>query len=156
MIPNDKRLDAISKARTLATRMKDYGRGSQRTLKNLNNTIVRHYNELYRKMAYALACFIFLFIGAPMGAIVRKGGFGWPILISIVFFVLFLVFSLVGERLSQNYILPPLLGMMLPVFIILPIGFFLTQRAMNDSKSLNMETYTNFFRNIGSFFTKKK
>jgi lipopolysaccharide export system permease protein len=156
LIPNAKRIDALNKARTLATRMKDYGRGSERTLKNLNITIIRHYNELYRKVTYAIACFIFLFIGAPMGAIVRKGGFGWPILISIVFFVLFLVLSLVGERLSQNYVLSPFWGMMLPIFIILPIGFFLTQRAMNDSKSLSMETYTNFFRKIGDLFKKKE
>jgi hypothetical protein len=45
---------------------------------------------------------------------------------------------------------------MLPIFIILPIGFFLTQRAMNDSKSLSMETYTNFFRKIGDLFKKKE
>jgi len=151
-----KRQEAVKKAKTLINRMNDYSKGSQRTIRGIEYSIVEHYNELYRKMTLAVACFIFLFIGAPMGAIVRKGGFGWPILISIIFFVLFLVFQLIGERLSESYVLPPFFGMFLPIFIIFPIGVYLTRQAMNDSKSMNLETYIKFFERIADKFKRKK
>ncbi|MFK7946579.1 MAG: LptF/LptG family permease [Saprospiraceae bacterium] len=156
LLTPQKRKEAIAKAKTLVNRMSDYSKGSQRTIRGLEYVIVEHYNELYRKMSYAIACFIFLFIGAPMGAIVRKGGFGWPILISIIFFVLFLVLQLIGERLSEGYILPPFFGMFLPIFIIFPLGVYLTRQAMNDSKSMNVETYIKFFERIGNKFKRKK
>jgi lipopolysaccharide export system permease protein len=111
---------------------------------------------LYRKIAFAIACFMFLFIGAPMGAIVRKGGFGWPILISIIFFVLFLVFALIGERLSQGQVLSPFFGMLFPCFLIFPMGIYLTRKAMNDSDAFNMETYLIIFQKIIKFFKKIK
>ncbi len=156
LLPPIKRKEAINKARTLAIRMKDYSDGSERTLNGIKYSMIEHYNELYRKISYAIACFVFLFVGAPMGAIVRKGGFGWPILISIIFFVFFLVFALIGERLSQGYILSPFWGMMMPCLIIFPIGLFLTRKAMSDSQAMNMETYTLFFEKIMTFFKKKK
>jgi lipopolysaccharide export system permease protein len=155
-IQPDKRREVTNKAKTLVNRLTDYSRGSQRTVEGIKYLIVEHYNELYRKMTYAIACFIFLFIGAPMGAIVRKGGFGWPILISIIFFVLFLVFQLIGERLSEGYVLPPFFGMFLPIFIIFPIGFNITRQAMNDSKSMNIETYKKLFKRFISLFKKQQ
>jgi lipopolysaccharide export system permease protein len=83
-----------------------------------------------------------------MGAIVRKGGFGWPILISIIFFVLFLVFALIGERLSEGQVLSPFFGMLFPCFVIFPIGIYLTRKAINDSAVFNLETYTILFQKI--------
>ena len=153
VLPN-KRREVVNKAKTLVNRMGDYSRGSQRTIRGIKYSIMEHYNELYRKMTLAIACFIFLFIGAPMGAIVRKGGFGWPILISIIFFVLFLVFQLIGERLSESYVLPPFFGMFLPIFIIFPVGVNLTRQAMNDSKSMSIETYKKLFVKISSLFKR--
>jgi lipopolysaccharide export system permease protein len=155
LIPIEQQEGAIEKAKTLANRMNDYGRGSKRTIQGIEYSIIEHYNELYRKVAFAVACFMFLFIGAPMGAIVRKGGFGWPILISIIFFVLFLVFALIGERLSEGHVLSPFFGMLFPCFIIFPIGFYLTRKAMNDSDVFNMETYVIIFQKIIKFFSKK-
>ena len=156
LLTPQKRQEAVKKAKTLVNRMNDYSKGSQRTIRGIEYSIVEHHNELYRKMTFSIACFIFLFIGAPMGAIVRKGGFGWPILISIIFFVLFLVFQLIGERLSESYVLPSFFGMFLPIFIIFPIGVYLTRQAMNDSKSMNIETYIKFFERIADKFKRKK
>jgi lipopolysaccharide export system permease protein len=156
LIPIDQQKGAIAKAKTLANRMNDYSRGSERTISGIEFSIIEHYNELYRKIAFAIACFMFLFIGAPMGAIVRKGGFGWPILISIIFFVLFLVFALIGERLSQGQVLSPFFGMLFPCFLIFPMGIYLTRKAMNDSDAFNMETYLIIFQKIIKFFKKIK
>jgi len=148
LIPLKQQESAVEKAKTLANRVDDYSRGSQRTIRGVEFLIIEHYNELYRKISFAVACFIFLFIGAPMGAIVRKGGFGWPILISIIFFVLFLVFALIGERLSEGQVLSPFFGMLFPCFVIFPIGIYLTRKAINDSAVFNLETYTILFQKI--------
>ncbi len=154
LIRMDRQTSAIQKAESMAKRIRDYSKAIKRSSKRSVRSEMEHFNEIHRKFIFAVACFIFLFIGAPMGAIVRKGGFGWPILIAIVFFVLFMTFVLIGERLAQNFVVPHYIGMWLPCLIMMPIGAFLTNRAMNDSKMLNMETYTKFFKNLFNFGKK--
>jgi len=90
--------------------------------------------ELFTKYSFALVCFIFLFIGAPMGAIIRKGGFGYPILVSIIFFVIFIVLTIVCRKLAESYIMTPFWAAMVPCIILIPVGIFLTRKAMNDSQ----------------------
>ena len=102
--------------------------------------------ELYIKYSYALVCLIFLFIGAPMGAIIRKGGFGYPILVSIIFFVAFVMSSIVCKRLAELYILTPFWSAMVPCLILVPIAAILTVRAMNDSKMINTDRYQMLYR----------
>ena len=92
--------------------------------------------ELYIKYSYALMCFIFVFIGGPMGAIIRKGGFGYPILVSIIFFVSFILLSTFCQKLAEGYLLNPLWAAMVPCMILAPVGVFLTGKAMNDSQML--------------------
>ena len=95
--------------------------------------------ELFTKYSFALVCFIFLFIGAPMGAIIRKGGFGYPILVSITFFVIFIVLTIVCRKLAESYIMAPFWAAMVPCIILIPVGFFLTRKAMNDSQLFNTD-----------------
>ena len=95
--------------------------------------------ELFTKYSFALVCFIFLFIGAPMGAIIRKGGFGYPILVSIIFFVIFIVLTIVCRKLAESYIMAPFWAAMVPCIILIPVGFFLTRKAMNDSQLFNTD-----------------
>lgn len=155
LVPMNRRTAAFQKASSMAKRVRDYAKSVKRSSARSKYSVVEHYNEIHRKGIFAVACFIFLFIGAPMGAIVRKGGFGWPILIAIVFFMLFMTFVLIGERLAQNFVVPHYIGMWLPCLVLMPIGVFLTNRAMNDSKMLNMETYARFFKNLIGFFKSK-
>ena len=107
--------------------------------------------ELHSKFALAIACLIFLFIGAPMGAIVRKGGFGFPFLIAIFFFALFIILSIMMRKMAESLAINPVLGAWLPVLIIFAMGFTLTLRAMRDSKLMNLDTYT---MGIQKFFSK--
>lgn len=100
---------------------------------------VLYENEIHRKFALAFACLLFLFIGAPMGAIIRKGGFGWPILIAIIFFTVFFVLSLVGEKMSKSLAWPPYVGMWFPTYILLPLGVLLTWKASKDSKVFDLQ-----------------
>ncbi len=95
--------------------------------------------ELYTKYSFALVCFVFLFIGAPMGAIIRKGGFGYPILVSIIFFVTFIMLTIMCRKLAEAYILTPFWAAMAPCLALVPIGAFLTRRAMNDSQMFSTD-----------------
>jgi lipopolysaccharide export system permease protein len=95
--------------------------------------------ELYIKYCFALVCFIFLFIGAPMGAIIRKGGFGYPILVSIVFFVIFIVLTIVCRKLAESYFMSAFWAAMVPCLALIPVGAYLTVKAMNDSQLFSTE-----------------
>ena len=99
---------------------------------------VKHLYEMHFKFSLAASCVIFLFIGAPMGAIVRKGGFGYPIIISIIFFMLFITLNIMCKKLSESHTLPTVLAAWLPCLILLPIGITLTIKAMNDSQIPNV------------------
>jgi len=95
--------------------------------------------ELYLKYSFALVCFVFLFIGAPMGAIIRKGGFGYPILVSITFFVTFIFLTILCRKLAQSFLMSPFWAAMMPCIVLMPVGGFLTQKAMNDSQMFSTE-----------------
>ncbi len=108
----------------------------------------RYQIETQRKFTLSFACLIFFFIGAPLGAIIRKGGLGMPTVISVLFFLAWYVLSMSGEQLARDSGLSPVLGMWLSSAILLPIGIWLTYKSMTDSTLLNMETYYIFFRRI--------
>jgi lipopolysaccharide export system permease protein len=93
--------------------------------------------ELFVKYSFALICFIFLFIGAPMGAIIRKGGFGYPILVAIIFFIAFIMLTILCRKLAESYVLPTFWAAMTPAIIMIPIGAYLTSKAINDSPLFN-------------------
>jgi lipopolysaccharide export system permease protein len=108
--------------------------------------------ELYNKYSFALVCFIFLFVGAPMGAIIRKGGFGYPILVSIVFFVMFVFLAILCRKLAESYLMSPFWAAMTPCAILAVIGMYITRKAMNDSQLFSTERMDRFFfrlRNLG-------
>ena len=100
---------------------------------------VKHIFELNNKYSMAVVCMIFLFIGAPMGAIIRKGGFGYPILVAIFFFVFFIIMGIFFKKIAESNTLPALLAAWMPCAILFPLGLLLTSRAMNDSKLINWE-----------------
>lgn len=104
--------------------------------------------EKHRKFTLSVACFIFFFIGAPLGAIIRKGGLGMPVVISVLFFLLYHVLSLTGEKFVREGVLPDYQGMWISSTILLVAGSFLTYKATTDSVILNIDTYLSFFKKI--------
>ena len=94
--------------------------------------------------ARAFTVFSLFLIGAPLGAIIRKGGLGLPAIISTFLFVLYYIISLIGEKLAKQSILTPFWGMWLPVFLMLPLGMFLIYKANKDSKLFSTEAYNRF------------
>ena len=108
--------------------------------------------ELYLKYSLATICMVFLFIGAPMGAIIQKGGFGYPFLISIFFFMIFMVSLIYCKNLKENETLSAFQAAFVPVFIMLPFAFILTWRALNDYKmALSFE----FIKKFVALFKKR-
>lgn len=102
----------------------------------------RYQIEIQRKFTLSLACFIFFFIGAPLGAIIKKGGLGMPTVISVLFFILYYIISLSGEKFARESLVTPIQGMWASAVILLPIGVFLTYKASTDSAIMNTETYS--------------
>lgn len=101
----------------------------------------RYQIEIQRKYTLSLLCLIFFFIGAPLGAIIRKGGLGMPVIVSVLLFLIYYVISMTGEKFVRENILPPFAGMWISTFILIPISILLTYKAANDSVIMNVETY---------------
>lgn len=102
--------------------------------------------EWQRKFTIAFACFVFLFIGAPLGAIIRKGGLGLPLVLSTLFFIFYYIISLMGEKIVRESIMTDYQGMWIASMLFLMTGIFLTYKATTDAAMLNFETYSNFVR----------
>ena len=114
--------------------------------------INRHDIEWHRKFTLSFACMILLLIGAPLGAIVRKGGLGMPVIFSLIFFILYHMISITGEKLAREGVLTPFWGMWLSSAILLPMGLFLSYKATTDSALFDRDAYLKFFKKI--FFIK--
>ena len=151
-----KRESYTSKATQHGRSVKSNAESAQRFMVKTKEKRVKHIFELYSKYAFATVCFVFLFIGAPMGALVRKGGFGYPLLIAIIFFMLFITLTLTFKRMAEAFVVPTLLAVWLPNLIILPIGFFLTYKAMNDSKVFDTTRIMAFIQLIKDRLPSKK
>jgi len=110
--------------------------------------IRRHEIELQKKFTLSLACLIFFFIGAPLGAIIRKGGLGTPIVISVLLFIVYYVIDNMGYKLAREGRWQVWQGIWLSSAVLLPLGIFLTKKAVNDSAVFNADAYCNFFRRL--------
>jgi len=107
--------------------------------------------EWNRKLTMSFACLVFFFIGAPLGAIIRKGGLGTPSVISIFFFVIYYVISISGQKLAEEDVVGTFAGMWASSYILLPIGIFLTYKATTDSVIMNIDTYLAFLKKIKDY-----
>ena len=100
------------------------------------------------KFALALACFIFFFIGAPVGALIRKGGLGTPAIISVLFFVLYWVIDISGQKLARDGAISANLGVFISSYVLFPIGMLLTWKAINDSSLINSDAIKQNLRKL--------
>lgn len=108
----------------------------------------RHEIELLRKFTLSVACLVFFFIGAPLGAIIRKGGLGTPLVISVLLFLFYYVIDNSGYKMARDGRWPSWLGIWLSTFVLAPLGIYVTYKAMNDSAVFNADSYKAFFRRI--------
>ena len=104
--------------------------------------------EILKKFALSIACFIFFFIGAPLGALIRKGGLGTPAIISVLFFVAYWVIDISGVKLARDGAVGPFSGVFFSSYVLFPTGLYLTWMAINDSAIINMDAIKSGFRKI--------
>ena len=145
---NVEQADYIYQALDLARNALNYISSTYLTVDNQVRRLRRYQIELQRKFTLSFACLMFFFIGAPLGAIIRKGGLGMPVVVSVFFFILYYVISLMGDKFVRESILNPFFGMWFSTFLLVPFGLFLTYKAATDSVIMNIETYFLFFKKI--------
>ncbi|MFW6103916.1 MAG: LptF/LptG family permease, partial [Bacteroidota bacterium] len=143
---------ALSNARQNSQKITD----SKKVFEQRQKNIFNHQIHWHKKFTLSFACLIFFFIGAPLGSIIRKGGLGTPLVVSVVFFIIYYIIDISGENFVEKGVLPAYFGMWLSSLVFLPIGIFLTYKASNDSMILNTDTYTKAVRKIFSFITGTK
>lgn len=115
---------------------------------DVNMSLRRHRMEEQKKFTLSLACLLFFFIGAPLGAIIRKGGLGLPVVVSVLIFICYYVVNVSGEKMAKTGEWSVLSGIWLSSCVLLPVGIFLTQRANKDSAVFNIEGYRAFVRHL--------
>ncbi len=119
---------------------------------NCDRPVISLNVEWHKKFTLSIACLILFFVGAPLGAIIRKGGLGMPVVVSVIIFILFWVVTITGEKMSKEGAIPPYIGMWIATAVMLPLGIFLTRKATSDSALFDADAYLNFFRKL---FSKK-
>lgn len=126
-------------------------------IKTTNELLTKHEIVWHRKFTLSFACLVLFFIGAPLGAIIRKGGLGLPTVISILFFILYHIISMIGEKSALKGAIEVAGGMWLSSLILLPLGFFLTLKATTDSPIMDMDVWNKVLRqlNPSRFFPKR-
>lgn len=111
-------------------------------------TIRRHDIEMQKKFTLSFACIIFFFIGAPLGAIIKKGGIGTPLVISVILFIFYYIIDNAGYKMARDGRIVVWAGMWLSSAVLLPLGVFFTYKAVHDSALFNLDAYRNFFRRL--------
>ena len=136
---NDKKAEILKIASSNLTSTMYSIDSTKNELKEKQRNINRHLTALYEKFVIAFACFLMFFIGAPLGAIIRKGGLGLPIVFAVLIFITFHFINTFGKRISQEDGLTPFMGAWMSTFILTPLAVLLTYRATNDIGLISMD-----------------
>ncbi|MDB4919733.1 LptF/LptG family permease [Mucilaginibacter sp.] len=151
-LKTNEQLGAVANASSEARSIQDLLKSRSERDKDLNNSIRRAMLEYQKKFTLSAACIALFLIGAPLGAIIRKGGLGLPVVVSVIFFLIYYIISTIGEKAVKDGDLSPIIGSWVAIVIITPIGMFLSYKAATDSVIFDMESYKRFFTRL---FKKK-
>lgn len=144
--------NAIEKARSTKTQI---GAEAESRFSNQHN--LRKYEiEKHKKFAQAFACLVMFLVGAPLGSIIKKGGLGVPVIISIFFFIIYYVVSMTGEKWARQGLITPFWGVWDANFALLPLGLFFLKQARVDARLFDPDYYNVFFSNLKERFRKSK
>jgi lipopolysaccharide export system permease protein len=151
-IPKDKQIAAMQTALDQATSLKQTVQGRVLDHEDRVRDLIRIRIEYQRKFTLAASCLLLFFIGAPLGAIIRKGGLGLPVVMAIIFFLFYHIITTVAEKSANQGNINPVLGIWMAVIILSPVGAFLTYKATVDSALFDLTYYKSF---ISKIFKKK-
>jgi lipopolysaccharide export system permease protein len=155
-IPDSARYQVYDAALIIAHNLRNNIESTANEMESRKSDIRYHKIEWHRKFSLSMACFVLFFIGAPLGSIIRKGGLGMPLVVAIIFFLLFHLLNMFGEKFVKESIVSPFIGMWMAVLVLTPVGIFFTYKAMHDSQLFNKEFYTRAFKKIQNFLYKFK
>ncbi|MFZ4785904.1 MAG: LptF/LptG family permease [Flavobacteriales bacterium] len=147
---------AVINAKEMTKRMKDTVSRQEEELYNRERFITRHKIEWHRKFFLAVVCLVLFFIGAPLGAIIRKGGLGLPTIIALGLFIFYQLLTIAGEKMTKSLIIEPWFGMWMSTAILMPLSIWLTYKASKEATLVDKESYIKFFNRILVFLRIKK
>jgi lipopolysaccharide export system permease protein len=142
------RLNILKDARNSAKSAEDNLKAVKDILDTKQRLLNKHEIVMHKKFTFSIACFLLFFIGAPLGAIIRKGGLGLPAVVSTLFFILFWVLSFTGEKYTVAGILPAWQGMWIAPAVLFPIGVFLTYKATIDASLMDVDSWSRGLRQL--------
>ncbi|MEX8546526.1 MAG: LptF/LptG family permease [Mucilaginibacter sp.] len=148
------RLSALSAALGEARALQETVSSKIDLRKGASNNIRRTMVEYQRKFTLSAACLVLFLIGAPLGAIIRKGGLGLPVVVSVAFFLIYHIISTIGEKSAKDGHVPPVIGMWVAIVVLTPLGLFLTYKAATDSAIFDVDVYKKFFLRLVQKKTK--
>jgi lipopolysaccharide export system permease protein len=146
---------AINWAKENTRKSKDLLQRQMDELKSRLKNINRHKIEWHRKFFLAVVCLVLFFIGAPLGAIIRKGGIGIPTLIALGLFVVYQLLTMAGERMAKNQFIEPWLGMWISTVFLLPLSIWITSKAMKESALMEKSPVWRWFTKLARFYRMK-
>lgn len=146
----DKKIEAYSEASLAAERMSSSLLSCSHDVYEYLFYLRRTDVEILKKFAQALACLLLFFIGAPLGALIRKGGLGYSAIISVLFFVLYWVVDISGTKLARDGAVSASTGAFISAYVLAPIGLFLTWKAVNDSAIFDTDQFKSWYRRLVS------
>jgi len=147
-LPEQTRATIVEMASGLAQNAKENASFNKMDLQLQNENINKHKKEWHKKFTLSIACLIFFFIGAPLGTIIRKGGLGLPVVISVLFFVVYYIISTLAEQMAVFGNLNMFLGVWLSSIVLFPIGLFLTFKATTDAALFDADSWKKFFQKL--------
>jgi len=151
-LKTNEQLSALINATSEVRSIQDLVKNRSDQHKDLMQNIRRAGLEYQKKFTLSAACIALFLIGAPLGAIIRKGGLGLPVVVSVIFFLIYYIITTIGEKSVKDGDVSPIMGSWVAIAIITPIGMFLSYKAATDSAIFDMELYKRFFNKV---FKKK-
>lgn len=142
---NDK-LNSYNNAAIEVRQVQDMIKNRTDNYKDATKSIRRYILEYHKKFTLGAACIVFFLIGAPLGAIIRKGGLGLPVVMSVIFFLIYYIIGTIGEKSAKEGDLAPIVGSWIAIAVLLPIGLFLTYKSATDSALFDMDIYKRYFK----------
>lgn len=153
-VPVSNRQEIIRDAINAVQSLKGYSSMRVREMSSRRKMLNRHYLEGHRKFALSFACFVLFLIGAPLGAIIRRGGLGLPMLFCIILFLVYHVISMISEKLARDSLMNVHIALWVSSLVLLPLGIFLTLKANRDSKLFDAGSYLRPFKQLMRRFQK--
>ncbi|HLK27600.1 MAG TPA: LptF/LptG family permease, partial [Puia sp.] len=150
LMPDSVRKSVIEHAISVSNSTRTLQEPNSISYENEQKDLRLHLIAWHDKITMSIICLVLFLIGAPLGSIIRKGGIGLPLIFAVIFFVVFFLLNGYGEKFAKQEVLKPFAGKWLATIALLPVGIFLTYKALNDSQLFNKEFYFRMLRRFRS------